>query len=125
MPTAAGPNLDFAPAAADPSLLFVEEVTAWQPRQGFSFTIALDPNTSPPWPWSQVGGPAFEILDGVYTIEPLDSQRVVLHLSSRHRLSTKLNPYGGLWTDFLLGDIQNYILTIVKDRAERRALTKK
>jgi hypothetical protein len=42
-------------------------------------------------------------------------------LSSRHRLTTKINAYGGWWTEFLLGDIQNYILSVVKDRAERSA----
>jgi len=40
------------------------------------------------------------------------------HLGSRHRLSTKLNFYGGWWTDYLLGDIQDYILVIIKNRAE-------
>lgn len=102
----------------DGGLFFVEEVITWQPQQSFSFTIALDSDANPPWPWNQIGGPAFEILDGVYTIEPMNEQQVILHLSSRHRLSTKLNVYGGLWTDFLLGDIQRYILTIIKQRAE-------
>ena len=93
-------------------------VTAWQPQQGFDFTIDLDPKSTPPWPWSQIGGPHFDILDGAYTIEPLDEGRVILHLSSRHRLNTKLNFYGGFWTDLILRDIQNYILSVIKQRAE-------
>ena len=99
-------------------LHFIEAVTVWQPDQGFSFTIDLVSPQTAPWPWNQIGGPYFELLDGAYRIEPLDDKRVVLHLSSRHRLSTKFNVYGGFWTDFILGDIQNYILTVVKGRAE-------
>jgi hypothetical protein len=99
-------------------LNFNEVVTAWQPQQGYRFTIDLDAAHPPPWPWTQIGGPYFDLLDGVYRLEPLADGRVVLHLSSRHRLSTKFNAYGGFWTDFLLGDIQAYILQVIKQRAE-------
>ena len=99
-------------------LLFTEVVTEWEPQQGFDFTIDLDSESEPPWPWNQIGGPSFDILDGTYRIEPLDEGRVILHLSSRHRLATKLNSYGGFWTDLILSDIQNYILTVIKGRAE-------
>jgi len=99
-------------------LLFTEVVTEWRPQQGFDFTIDLDSKSEPPWPWNQIGGPHFGILDGAYTIEPLGENRVILYLSSRHRLATKLNFYGGFWTDLLLRDIQNYILSVIKGRAE-------
>jgi hypothetical protein len=32
--------------------------------------------------------------------------QVLLHLSSKHRLSTRFNAYGGLWTDFIMSDLQ-------------------
>ena len=99
-------------------LRFEEVITEWQPQQGYKFTIGLDPHTTPPRPWNNIGGSHFGLLDGVYKIEPLDDNRIILHLSSRHRLQTKLNLYGGIWTDFILRDIQNYILTVIKGRAE-------
>jgi hypothetical protein len=105
-------------SAYEGGLFFLEEVTAWQPGHGYRFTIDLNPGTRPPWPWNNIGGPAFDLLDGAYTIEPINEHQVILHLDSRHRLTTKLNAYGGLWTDFLLGDIQTYILRVVKLRAE-------
>jgi hypothetical protein len=43
---------------------------------------------------------------------------VLLHLSSKHRLSTRFNAYGGLWTDFIMSDLQSDILRIVQARAE-------
>ena len=59
--------------------------------------------------------------EGEYRIEPLapeGSGRVRLRLESRHRLSTRFNPYAGLWTDFILGDTQRYILEALKERCE-------
>jgi hypothetical protein len=100
-------------------LWFVEEVSEWEPGQRYRFTIDPDPAGEPPWPWSMVDGAEFELIDGEYRIEPLNDHQVILHLSSRHRLTTKFNTYGGWWTTFLLDDIQTYILTVVKGRAER------
>ena len=57
-------------------------------------------------------------LSGAYSIEPRPDGGVVLHLSSEHRLSTTFNRYAGLWTDFIMSDTQQYILRIIKHRAE-------
>jgi hypothetical protein len=53
-----------------------------------------------------------------YRIEPLSDDLVRLHLTSRYRLETPVNPYAALWVDFLLSDFQTYILDIVTGRAE-------
>ena len=60
----------------------------------------------------------FDTLDGRYAIEPLADGRVLLHLSSEHRLSTRFNFYAGWWTDWIMRDTQNYILAVVKARCE-------
>ena len=39
-------------------------------------------------------------------------------LESAHRVSTRFNEYSGAWTDFILADLQGYLLRIVKERAE-------
>ena len=62
----------------------------------------------------------FDVIDGAYTIEPLTDGRVLLHLSSHHRLSTRFNVYGGAWTDYVMRDLQNYILRIIKARCENQ-----
>jgi hypothetical protein len=41
-----------------------------------------------------------------------------LHLSSRHRLSTRFNFYAGVWTDFIMHDLQQAILSVIRQRAE-------
>jgi len=65
-----------------------------------------------------VGGPYFDVLEGTYRIERLNDRQVLLHLSSKHRLSTRFNFYAGLWTDFIMRDIQRNILRIIKRRCE-------
>jgi hypothetical protein len=105
-------------ASFDGGLTFVETVTDWQEPRGLSFTIRADRSTTPRAPLDAIGGPYFEVLEGSYRIESLDDRQVILHLSSKHRLSTRFNPYGGLWTEAIMADLQRSILQVIKDRAE-------
>ena len=43
---------------------------------------------------------------GVGSLDLLADGKVLLHLSSKHRLSTRFNAYGGLWTDFIMSDLK-------------------
>ena len=67
-----------------------------------------------------MGGPFFDVLDGEYRIENVAPGRLLLHLRSTHRLSTTFNAYSGLWTDFILRDVQTAILEVLKRRCEGR-----
>ena len=101
---------------------FTETITSWEEPRDLAFTIKANTDSIPPETLDEhvtIGGPYFDVLDGHYEIEPLGVGSVRLHLSSRHRLSTRINVYSGAWTDFIMGDIQTYILGIIKNRAER------
>jgi hypothetical protein len=105
-------------AAYANGLRFTEVITDWQPMRRLSFTIDADnPSLLPP-PFTQIEGAYFEVVDGTYEMETLADGRVRLSLWSTHRLSTRFNFYGGLWTDAIMYDLQDYILQIVKARAE-------
>jgi len=101
-------------------LTFREVVTAWEPERTFAFTIALDPDAPAPAPYDGIGGPYLDLLSARYTIEPAPDGTVLLTLESAHRVTTRFNEYSGAWTDFILADLQRYLLRIVKDRAEKR-----
>ena len=45
----------------------------------------------PPEPLGAIGGPRFDMLDGRSEIEPISDRRVILHLSSTHRLSGRIS----------------------------------
>jgi hypothetical protein len=109
-------------ATFERGVLFVETVTVWEPLRRLAFTIHADPDQIPARALDEhvtVGGPYFDVLDGEYVIEPLADGAVMLHLRSTHRLSTSFNPYARLWTDWVMRDVQNNILQVVRDRAER------
>lgn len=109
-------------ATFEGDVLFIETVTHWEPPRKLTFSIHADAETIPPHTLDQhvtVGGPYFDVLEGEYELEPLPDGAILLHLRSRHRVSTHFNFYATLWTDFVMSDVQGYILSIVRDRAER------
>ncbi len=105
-------------------LLFIETVTDWQPEDRLAFSIKADTAHIPPTVMDEhvkVGGPYFDVLQGEYRIEKLGGGDVLLHLSSRERLSTDFNLYAALWSDAVMRSLQNSILQVVKQRCEIHA----
>ena len=108
-------------ATFDGGVLFLETVTRWEPNQALAFTIKADTASIPPTTLDEhvtIGGPYFDVLDGEYNIQSLGANRVLLHLTSHQRLSTRFNAYAGLWTDAIMRDLQHNILLVIKDRCE-------
>jgi len=105
-------------ASFEQGLIFVETVTEWEDRRSIGFSIVRDQSSRPPAPFGEIGGPYFDMLDGRYEIEPLSENRVILHLSSTHRVTTRFNWYAGLWTEPIMSELQRYILAIVKTRSQ-------
>lgn len=103
----------------DGGLIFNETITEWQPEQRLRFAIEVEGDANVPAPFNEIGRAMFDVLEATYTIEPLANGGVILHLSSSHRLTTRFNGYGGLWTDAIMRDFQMYVLQIVKQRCEQ------
>jgi hypothetical protein len=102
---------------------FFERVTEWQPGRGIAFSIEADPQFVPANAFDEhviVGGRFYDVLDGRYRIEPAGEGRVVLHLSSRHRLNTHLGRYASWWSEKIMEEIQGNILGVIRQRAEAR-----
>jgi hypothetical protein len=62
------------------------------------------------------------VLRGTYELCPLGPGRTRLVLYSQQRLSTHLNWYAGLWTRYIMSEIQGRILGVLKQRCEAAAL---
>ena len=58
------------------------------------------------------------MVDDGYEIADAGGGRSVLHLYSTYRLTTRINAYGTIWIDWMLRDIQSYILAVEKARSE-------
>jgi hypothetical protein len=104
-------------------LFFHEKIVVWQPNERLDFEITAD-NQIPHntlaslAPWSEIGGQYFAVPVASYHLEPIGNGKLILHLNSTHRLTTRFNDYGGVWTDWGMREFQNQILYVVKARAE-------
>ncbi len=100
---------------------FFEEISVWEKPDTLSFSIHADPEFIPRSAFDQhiiVGGRFYDVLDGTYRIEALPDGTSMLHLSSRHRLSTRFNAYAGWWSVRIMDQIQGSILEVIRERAE-------
>ena len=107
-------------ASFENGLHFDEEIIEWEEHQRIRFTIEETSQTLLPAPLDLIDGETFDVVEGEYAIELLEDGTVMLHLSSEHFLTTRFNRYGAFWTDLLMRNLQNYILEIVKERAEAK-----
>ena len=112
-------------ATFDGGILFIETITAWKQDDLLSFTVRAMTDSIPPITLDEhvtVGGPYFDVLQGTYRIEPHADGSCTLILSSTHRISTRFNGYARIWTDFLMGNIQATILTVIQRRCDVQSM---
>ena len=108
-------------AIFDKGLVFHEQVTAYVHEQKMEFSIKAYPHEIPSTTMDKhvvIGGDYFDVLNGTSELEKLSNTTYRLHLYSHFKLATSFNFYAGWWADWIMRDIQNNILQIVKKRAE-------
>ncbi len=109
-------------AKFEKGLMFLETITDWEQEKKLTFKIRSEPANTPLTTLDShvvVGGRYFDTLIGQYEIEKISNTQVRLHLFSRYRLSTRFNFYAEIWSDFLMRDIQENILRVIRSRAEK------
>jgi len=110
-------------ATFEKGVLFVETINEWDEPRRLSFSIRADTKSIPPKTFDEhviIGGRYFDVLTGTYWIDDIGNGDVILHLNSSQRLSTRFNFYSHFWTEYLMADLQNYILAIIKKRCEQQ-----
>jgi hypothetical protein len=108
-------------ASFERGLTFIETIDVWEMEHKLSFSIKSDPSSVPLTTLDEhvmVGGRYFDVLRGTYEIVELSETSSLLKLSSEVKISTRFNFYAGFWAKFLMSDIQNTILDVIKLRAE-------
>ncbi len=108
-------------AVFDRGLVFHEKVFEYEPLREMAFTIRVNADEIPPTTMDEhivIGGQYFDVIDGRYRLEPLGEGRCRLHLSSRFRVSTSFNFYAGLWAQWIMSDIQDNLLQVIRGRVE-------
>lgn len=99
---------------------FEEVVTQIEPGRTMSWDFAfpdpslqnrVDRHVSP-------DGDMLKIRTGSYRLETLEDGRTRITLSTIYAMRTRFDWYFGWWGERLLGDVQDNVLAIVKDRSE-------
>ena len=99
---------------------FEEQITEWAPgaKLGWRFNFTnssvqdyTDKHVSP-------DGEFLKVDSGDYTIRQVSPGTTRLTLNTRYIAMTHVNLYARLWGEFLLGDTEDNVLTIIKDRSE-------
>ncbi|RCH55760.1 hypothetical protein DJ568_06335 [Mucilaginibacter hurinus] len=111
-------------AIFDKGLIFHEAVTDYTEGRSMSFTITANPHEIPSTAMDEhvvIGGKYFDVMDGTYELDQLNRKKYRLHLYSHFKLSTTFNFYASIWANWIMKDIQNNILQVIKQRAEQQS----
>jgi hypothetical protein len=102
-------------------LIFHETVLEYADKQKMVFSIKANPHEIPSTTMDEhvvIGGDYFDVLNGTYELEQLNDHTTRIHLYSHFKLTTTFNFYASWWARWIMQDIQNNILEVIKDRVE-------
>lgn len=101
---------------------FRERITDWQAERHIGWRFIFDDVAG--WGYADrhlmPDSPYFTITTGGYRVEPMDAHRTKVTLYTRYRITTPVNAYSELWGQLFLGDVENNLLAVIKQRAERQ-----
>jgi hypothetical protein len=103
-------------------LVFHEEVKSYMDQRNMHFSIKANPYEIPSTTMDKhvvIGGNYFDVLDGTYVLQQLSPNTYRLHLYSHFKLTTTFNFYASWWAGWIMTDIQDNILQVIKQRAEQ------
>lgn len=102
-------------------LVFNEVVLDYEDKVNMHFSITPNTYQIPSTTLDKhilIGGDYFNVTDGTYKLQQLKSNTYRLHLYSHFTVTTSFNFYAGLWAGWIMKDIQNNILQVLKKRCE-------
>jgi len=103
------------------AIRFEERITALEPGRRIAWDFAFPDNSVQRYTDHHISpdGPLLKVAHGGYTLTPLADGRVKVSLATTYRMRSRLGWYLELWGERMLGDVQDNVLAIIKQRAER------
>lgn len=111
----------FRKAIFERGLIFNETVTDYSEFNKMSFEIKANTYDIPSTTLDEhilIGGEYFDMLNGTYVLKKISENEYDLILYSNFSLNTTFNFYAGLWGKWIMKDIQDNILHVIKNRSE-------
>lgn len=102
---------------------FQERIVAWEPGRKLGWRFDFGNSTVQDYTDKHISpdGEFLKIDSGDYRLRPISASITELTLTTRYIAKTHVNPYARLWGELMMGDVEENVLTIIKDRAERDA----
>jgi hypothetical protein len=99
---------------------FEERITALAPGKTIQWDFAFPDNSVQAYTDRHIApdGPLLKIASGGYRLERLDPGKTRLTLHTTYHMRSRLDWYLGWWGEVMLGDVQDNVLAIIKQRAE-------
>ncbi len=104
---------------------FQERIITWEPERKLGWTFNFTNSTVQDYTDRLISpeGEFLKIESGEYVLTPISDDVTELTLTTRYVAKTRVNAYAGMWGELMMGDIQENVLTIIKERAERAAVS--
>ncbi len=104
---------------------FQERIITWEPESKLGWTFNFTNSTVQDYTDRHISpdGEFLKIESGEYVLTPISDDVTELTLTTRYVAKTRVNAYAGMWGELMMGDIQENVLTIIKERAERAAVS--
>lgn len=102
-------------------LIFNETVTKYEKEKVMEFKIKANTYDIPSTTLDEhilIGGEYFDMLNGTYKLQKLGENKYNLILYSHFSMKTTFNSYASIWGNWIMKDIQNNILKVIKARSE-------
>ncbi|MDI1256516.1 MAG: hypothetical protein PSV16_10480 [Flavobacterium sp.] len=112
----------FRKAIFEKGLVFNETVTKYENLKLMEFQIKANTFEIPSTTLDEhilIGGEYFDMLNGTYQLQKISNNQYKLMLYSHFSMNTTFNFYAGIWGNWIMKDIQNNILKVIKNRSEK------
>lgn len=104
-------------------LIFDETVTKYEHLKLMEFKIKANTYEIPSTTLDEhilIGGEYFDMLNGTYKLKQIGKNKYNLILYSNFSMKTTFNSYASIWGNWIMKDIQNNILKVIKNRCETK-----
>ncbi len=111
----------FRKAIFEKGLVFNETVTQYEHLKLMEFQIKANTFEIPSTTLDKhilIGGEYFDMLNGTYKLKKISNNKYELILYSNFSMKTTFNSYASLWGNWIMKDIQNNILKVIKTRSQ-------
>ena len=100
---------------------FRETITEWDLGRRIGWNFVFD--TTENWEFTDrhlmPDSAYYRVTRGGYTLQPLPGDKTRLIIDTTYWVRTPVNAYSALWGEFFLGDLEENLLTLFKERAEQ------